>query len=224
MEIREIILHERRRGDCYKLLSACFYLPQKILYLEEDLFQNLTMLLKTICPEAAIFSVEMEKAIHKYSDESLAIEYAKLFVGPFELKAPPYGSIYLDQGRRVMGDSTLEVRKMFEEAGLSMDERFKELPDHISVELEFMYYLTHREVEALENSEMDKALSLKERGEVFLNRFLRQWVPPFCAKIKESTENEFYKALADCVLSFLNHSGDGNMSDLIIREKPLVRE
>jgi hypothetical protein len=42
--------------------------------------------------------------------------------------------------------------------------------------------------------------------------------------MKESTENEFYNALADCVLSFLNHSGDGNMSDLIIGEKPLVRE
>ena len=224
MEIREIILYERRRGDCYKLLSACFYLPQKILYLEEDLFQNLTMLLKSIRPEAAIFSVEMEKAIHKYSDESLAIEHAKLFVGPFELKAPPYGSIYLDQGRRVMGDSTLEVRKMFEEAGLSMDERFKELPDHISVELEFMYYLIHQEVEALENSEMDRALTFKETQETFLNRFLRPWVPLFCAKMKESTENEFYNALADCVLSFLSHCEDGNDSHLIIGERPLVRE
>jgi TorA maturation chaperone TorD len=218
MRVRDLIIHERTRGDCYKLLSACFYLPRKKLYLEEDLFQNLTMLLKTACPEAALFSIEMEKAIHNYSDESLAIEYAKLFVGPYELKAPPYGSIYLDQGRRVMGDSTLEVGKMFEGAGLSMDEHFKDLPDHISVELEFMYYLIHREVEALEKSEMERALSFKETQETFLNRFLRPWVPPFCKKIKENTENEFYNALADCLLCFLNDSEDGNLSGQTVRE------
>ncbi len=216
MDINELILHERRRGDCYKLLSACFYLPKKELYLEESLFENLLMLLKTVCPDAAIFSTKMGEAIKKYSNEELAVEYAKLFIGPYELKAPPYGSIYLDQGRRVMGDSTMEVRKMFEEAGLSIDDNFKDLPDHISVELEFMYYLIHKEVEALENSEIDKALSLKETQQVFLNRFLKQWVPRFCAKMKEGTENEFYSALADCVLSFLSHLDGAKNFDLII--------
>jgi len=220
LDLNEFILHERRRGDCYKLLSACFYLPKKELYLEEGLFENLSMLLKTVCPAAAIFSTQMGDAIKKYSNEELAVEYAKLFVGPYELKAPPYGSIYLDQGRRVMGDSTMQVKKMFEEAGLSIDDNFKELPDHISPELEFMYYLIHKEVEALENSETDKALSLKETQELFLNRFLRQWVPRFCSKMKESTENGFYNALADCVLCFLSHL-DGPKNFGLIIEKNL---
>jgi TorA maturation chaperone TorD len=205
MDINEFILYERKRGDSYRLLSACFYLPKKELFLSEKLFENISMLLNKICPDAAIFSTKMGEAIQEYSDEDLAVEYAILFVGPYELKAPPYGSIYLDQGRRVMGDSTMEVRKMFEEAGLSTDDNFKELPDHISVELEFMYYLIHKEVEALENSEIDKALSLRETQELFLNRFLKPWVPPFCERIKASTDNEFYNSLANCVLVFVDH-------------------
>ena len=216
LDINELILRKKIRGDCFRLLSACFYPPEKELYLQECLFQNLTTALRQVCPEAMVFSKKMEEAFLHYSGEDLAVEYARLFVGPYELKAPPYGSVYLDHERRVMGDSTMEVIKIYKEAGLSTDEDFKELPDHVAVELEFIYYLIHQEVEALENSEIDKALSLKETQEVFLNRFLKQWVPRFCAKMKEGTENEFYSALADCVLSFLSYLDGAKNFDLII--------
>ena len=203
MDINESILFERKRGDCYKLLSACFYLPKKEIYLEEKVFEALTLLLNTLCPDAAIFSAAMEETIQKYSNEDLAVEYARLFVGPFELKAPPYGSIYLDGERRVMGDSTMEVVRIYEKAGLATDKEFKELPDHIAVELEFMYYLIYKEVEALEKLEKDKALVLEETRNHFFSRFLSPWVPSFCQKIKEATDNHFYIALADCLSIFI---------------------
>jgi len=207
LDINESILFERKRGDCYKLLSACFYLPKKEIYLEEKVFKTLTSLLNTLCPDAAIFSAAMEETIQKYSNEDLAVEYARLFVGPFELKAPPYGSVYLDGGRRVMGDSTIEVVRIYEKAGIVMDKDFKELPDHIAVELEFMYYLIYKEMEALEKLEKDKALALGETRILFFNRFLSQWVPSFCKKMKESTSNLFYIALADCLSTFVSKKG-----------------
>ena len=205
MDINESILFERKRGDCYKLLSACFYLPKKEIYLEEKVFEGLTLLLNTLCPDAAIFSAAMEETIQKYSNEDLAIEYARLFVGPYELKAPPYGSVYLDGGRRVMGDSTMEVVRIYEKAGLAMDKDFKELPDHIAVELEFMYYLIYKEAEALEKSEKEKALAFGETRLRFFNRFLSPWIPPFCEKIKEATDNQFYIGLADCLSTFITN-------------------
>jgi TorA maturation chaperone TorD len=205
LDINESILFERKRGDCYKLLSACFYLPKKEIYLEEKVFEALTLLLNTLCPDAAIFSAAMEETIQKYSNEDLAVEYARLFVGPFELKAPPYGSIYLDGERRVMGDSTMEVVRIYEKAGLATDKEFKELPDHIAVELEFMYYLIYKEVEALEKLEKDKALALEETRNHFFNRFLSPWVPSFCQKIKEATDNHFYLALANCLSTFVTN-------------------
>ena len=206
MGINEYLQYKKTTGDCFRLLSACFYPPQKHLYLQEGLFQNLTTALKLVCPDASIFSKKMEEAFLNYPSEDLMVEYARLFVGPYELKAPPYGSVYLDQERRVMGDSTMEVIKIYKEAGLSIDQDFKELPDHIAVELEFMYYLIYQEAEALEKGQSDKALALRETQELFLNRFIKPWVFHFCAKIKESMDSKFYDALANCVSVFIRYS------------------
>jgi len=203
MNINQTISHESIKGDCYRLLAACFYQPQKEIFIDEALLKNLTSSLQQVCPEAAEFSSEMEKSILKYSDEELAVEYAKLFIGPDEMTAPPYGSMYLDGERTVMGESTMEVIRMYQAEGLSRDSEFKDLPDHIAVELEFMYYLTFKGVKAQEQTD-DKASSefiLKQN--IFLSRFLRSWVPQFCDRIKAGTDNGFYKALADCLYAFI---------------------
>jgi TorA maturation chaperone TorD len=205
LDMDELILDEQMRGDCYRFLAACFYVPQKGLFVQENLLGNLTESLEKVCPEAAPFSRKMEDALLGCSNEDLSVEHAQLFVGPYELKAPPYGSVYLDKERRVMGDSTMEVLRAYQKHRLSLDNEFKELPDHISAELEFMYYLIHKEVEALRNTETKMALKWVEPQEAFFNSSLRPWVPAFCAKIKEGTENEFYRALAECVLTFIEH-------------------
>jgi TorA maturation chaperone TorD len=164
------------------------------------------MHLQKICPEAALFSASMEESILKYSNEDLLVEYARLFVGPFGLQAPPYGSVYLDGGRRVMGDSTMGVSRMYQEEGLSGNDEFRELPDHISVELEFMSFLIFKEIEAMEKLDLGTALEAVEKQNKFLGEFLSRWVEPFCEKIKEGTDNEFYTALAHCTSTFVGSS------------------
>lgn len=201
--LEDILKKEKARGECFKLLAVCFYQPQKDLFLAEKVFENLTILLKEICSEAAIFSENMGKEILNYSNEDLLIEYSKLFVGPGKLKAPPYGSVYLEKGRRIMGDSTMEVIKIYKKEGLELRDDFKELPDHIAVELEFMYYLIYKEIEALENLDYKKAAHYIETQEMFLNKFLGKWIKPFCNSILDETDNKFYQALARCLLIFI---------------------
>ncbi len=153
-----------------------------------------------------------------YSDEELSVEFARLFVGPFELKAPPYGSVYIDEGRRVMGDSTMEIVKLYRETGLVINSDFKDLPDHIAVELEYMYYLIYQEVEFLQSSQSSRAAEFLKYQEMFLNRFLGQWISAFCEKVRENAENDFYKLLADCTCDFVLYdrqyinllTGEGN--------------
>lgn len=210
MKLCDFILQENRRGDGYRLLSACFYHPQKETFVQEKLFKNLVGLLRQISPDAAAHAAAMEKAFLKYSEDDLLVAYAKLFVGPNELLAPPYGSVYLDGEKTVMGDSTMETIKMYEEQGLSMDGEFRNLPDHITVELEFMYYLIFKEIEALEKSEWDRSLDFIKKQELFLDQFLNRWVKPFCDKIKRGTSNEFYTSLADCVSVFIEKARPGN--------------
>lgn len=191
------------KENCFRLLAACFYEPEKDLFEEAKLFDNLKEYLQQICPEAAGFVGEMGNSIQKYSDEELRIEYARLFMGPFELIAPPYGSVYLDEGGRVMGDSTMEIIDIYQKEDLARSDDFKDLPDHIVVELEFISYLIYKEREAMEKSDPNTAKEYADKQEDFLSNFIRPWVPQFCKKIKEGTGNRFYTALADCLSVFL---------------------
>ena len=213
--IQEIVFREKMRSDCYRFVSACFCQPQKSLFLEERLLNHLTTNLQQISPEAALFSALMEEKICNYSDEELAVEYTRLFLGPFEIKAPPYGSLYLDGEGKVMGDSTMAVIRFYEEAGLSGSNECRDLPDHIAVELEFMSYLIYKEIETLEKSDFVTALDIVSKQERFLDRFLRRWIVLFCEKIKESSDNGFYSALAGCASSFVMSANSGPMREAI---------
>ncbi|MCX8118463.1 MAG: molecular chaperone TorD family protein [Desulfobacterota bacterium] len=195
---------EKLQGEAYRLFSACFCLPRREWFLQEGLFKNLATVLSEICNEAVPFVSEMERSLLETSEEELRVEYARLFVGPYELKAPPYGSVYLDGERRLMGDSTLEVLRQYEEAGLVLEEGLKEPPDHIAIELEFMYYLLYKEAEAREDSEREKANAFRETRERFFKKLLNPWVPIFCEKIKESTDHPFYVALSNCLTTFVS--------------------
>ncbi len=203
MDTTETLIHTKTKENCFRLLSACFYEPQKELFLEENLFGNLTEYLTTVCPEASELSQEMDKEIRSYSAEELRVEYARLFTGPFELLSPPYGSVYLDEGRRVMGDSTMGVIAAYEQEGLAKNEDFKDLPDHIVVEMEFMSYLMYKEAEARENDNDDTASEYADKQASFFNTYMLSWIPQFCSKIKEGTENRFYRSLADCLSVFI---------------------
>jgi TorA maturation chaperone TorD len=204
MDIEQIVEFEQARRDCYKLLAACFYQPQKKLFLDENIYARLVNMLTRVCPEAAPFAEKMAASVMQYKDEDLLVEYARLFVGPNELLAPPYGSVYLEQGRSVMGESTARVMDFYKAEGLSMDEYFENLPDHIAAELEFMYYLAYNEVEALENNDREKAAYFLNKQEEFLRTFIGPWIAPFCEKMRQGTENEFYQALADCLSVFMS--------------------
>jgi TorA maturation chaperone TorD len=210
------------RGDCYRFLSACFCQPQKNVFQEEKLLQNLTNSLRRICPEAALFSASMEESILKYGNEDLLVEYSRLFLGPFGVIAPPYGSVYLDGERRVMGDSTISVIGMYRNEGLSGSSDATELPDHVGVELEFMSYLVFKEIKALETSDLRAADEAVEKQERFSVEFLRRWVPPFCERIKENTENGFYAALAQCASTFIGSCRPADLSDAAGEEKRIA--
>lgn len=204
----------RFRGDIYRYLSACFCLPQREMLIQESAIENLTSALEQVCPEAADYSIKMRKAMLEEKEESMTVEYTKLFVGPFELLAPPYGSYYLDRRKRVMGDSTMQVLEMYKKMNLSFDEDFKEMPDHVAVELEFMYFLIEKESQALDQSNLKLLLICTEIKEIFFNQFLLKWMPSFCRRIKDNTQSKFYDALADCALIYLENEKERFQADL----------
>ena len=184
--------HEEYRRDSYKLLSECYYLPDK------GLIESLSGL---DTKKGQIFS-NLAKHCPRISDiDSLTVDYSKLFVGPYELLAPPYGSVYLEDKSRVMGNSTVDVKKRYAEEGLNIG--LKEAPDRIAIELEFMYFLIFKEVEAIRISDSRTAASYLKKQKAFLEAHLGVWVSEFAYNVEANAQTAFYKNLARITKSFI---------------------
>lgn len=197
METEDFLSNEKARGSSYRLLSESYLLP------DEGLVETLAGLagsLENVCPEAARHVPRIED---KIDIETLKIDHSKLFVGPYKLLAPPYGSIYLEGEGTLMGNSTMDVRNMYREAGLDVSEDHKDAPDHISAELEFMYFLIFKCVESVEKSGLDGVTDHLNRQMGFLENHLGAWVSEFAERVADNAETEFYKNLARCIKIFV---------------------
>lgn len=189
-------------GDCFRLLAACFYEPDKPLFVEQAVCSNLAMLLEGISAKAAEAAREMNSNLNRLEQEQMLVDYAALFIGPSELPAPPYGSVYLEKGRALMGATTMQVQKFYEDAGLQVEE--KEPADHIAIELEFMAFLHGQEASALQAGESGEAGRIKALRERFCSGWLKPWMADFCAAIRRGSKNPFYISLADCLEGFIH--------------------
>jgi TorA maturation chaperone TorD len=191
-----------RREDSYRLLAACYYSPSQAL-LEENCCTSLAGLLSDMAPDAAVSAAEAAELLHKISLDELVVEHSRLFMGPFKLVAPPYGSVWLDQQKSVMGDSTAKVAAFYHANGLHLAADFHELPDHFAVELEFMSYLAFKQREAVAAGDPLEADRLRDLQREFLGTFLLPWLEPFTNAIIEDAEAPFYQAIARCTARFI---------------------
>ena len=128
--------------------------------------------------------------------ESLTVAHAQLFLGPFEMLAPPYESLYLDPERRLMGQVSQAVARAYANAGLGPAAGPQEVPDHITRELEFMYFTGFQ---AIRSGQADWSY----RGQRFWNDHLGRWLPLLAANIADANVHPFYNTVAE-VLDALN--------------------
>ena len=138
--------------------------------------------------------------------DDLAVEYAGLFLGPGK-HISPHESVHHQtdgvQSGMLWGETTAEVKKFIEAAGLDYDPEYTGLPDHISVELEFMEALARHEEQAWSEDDEEEALLCLDMERRFLGEHLVRWVPVFCDKVMAAAELSFYRELAGLTKRFI---------------------
>jgi TorA maturation chaperone TorD len=116
---------------------------------------------------------------------ALQSEYTRLFMSSFpEVPCPPYESAYREG--LLMGSPAERVALVYSRTGLKAS---REMPDHVSTELEFMAY----------------ALAFQP-NEVFINFFTEHilpWVPRFVEDVADHASIEFYRELARALKRFI---------------------
>jgi TorA maturation chaperone TorD len=147
----------------------------------------------------------LEKPEHQLL-EDLAVEYARLFIGPGK-HFSPHESVHHERedGRwgQLWGPSTAEVKKIIESAGLSYQSEYTGLPDHISVELEFMQQVTLSEEKAWDEGDKNLALAYLGNEKKFIEEHLAEWIPDFCDKVINGAELPFYRVMAELTKKFI---------------------
>jgi putative dimethyl sulfoxide reductase chaperone len=124
-------------------------------------------------------------------------EYIRVFdVGAGAPPCPLYGGTYGGDRMEAMEDA-LRFYNFFH---LHLSEKMRELPDHITTELEFLHYLTFREAEALQQEADPSSLRRAQRD--FLARHLCKWVPKMAAKLARQETNPFFPALVRFAAGF----------------------
>lgn len=135
----------------------------------------------------------------------IKVEYARLFIGPRPPLASPFESVYRSSRKVLMNELTMEVRKKYKEMGIQVIEKDRLPDDHIGLELEFMYYLCFKTIEAInESKNIECIIELVKKQQVFIEEHLIQWIPEFCNKIINNSNLVFFKEIAIYTESFIN--------------------
>ena len=129
------------------------------------------------------------------------VDYANLFL----LHLVPYESFYTrdDQMIESGGDNPVLTLYNALDFRVELDKARVVSPDHIGVELEFMYMLCSamKKAEEAEDSEAMKELLYVQKG--FLEDHLLDWAPMFLINMKKESRTPLYHDGAELALEFL---------------------
>ncbi len=105
-----------------------------------------------------------------------------------------FESVY-NEGK-LYDESTFQIARLYYEAGLKVEEDFRLPPDHIAVELEFMSFLSFKEMEGLKMGD-DKienyAVELQRRT---LDEHLRKFALAVADNLDKHAKTSFYRSVA----------------------------
>ncbi len=153
--------------------------------------------------------VELGEAFRGDSEDELlrdlGIDFTRLFVGPGKHIAP-YESAQLEGA--LWGAATAKVAAFIESCGFRYRSDFQDMPDHISVEFEFMKELIGREAEALERDDPDAVTACRRTQAVFLEQHISRWVPQFCDQVADAAALPVYRDMARLTADFIRSERD----------------
>lgn len=190
------------REDLCRFLAACYYEPEPVLA-EEKVFESMAAAAQRLAPELAAGASRLGEAFAAQDLQALLVDYTRLFMGPPSPLAAPYGSIWLSGEGTVMQESTVALEGLYSEAGFEIDEELGELPDHVAVELEFLYLLTFKQNEARRAGEEVAIAGWDQLHDLFLRGHLGAWIGRFAAAVQAHAQTAFYRELADLTARFV---------------------
>ncbi len=168
------LLHER--ADFYLMLAQAFLAPMEPVHyaamtdmLADDLAEIDASLEYGIGAQIDALRAAMSRLS---SHEELLVEYSQMFLQP---PREAVLNVCFPLDGAMMGGTVTEIEDFYRHYGVERGDHFKDLPDHVSVQLEFISYLYGRAAAGIGEGEPDGEAE-KAAGH-FLHQFVSRWLP-----------------------------------------------
>lgn len=148
--------------------------------------------------EKIIKEINENQNNNNYKDLVLE-DYQRLFVGPDEILAPLWESVYKTKDKLLFGDVELEVREFYN--SVCLDVKQSESADCFYLELLFMSHLC--DIGKKDNNESIKEKLLKQRE--FLKEHLLSWISSWAEDVHKNAEIQFWANFAQLTIGWLEN-------------------
>jgi len=192
------------RACVYQLLSQSLIYPDDDVVtemIETDLPQAreaMEFLPADIGPELAAFGDQLTN-ISKPELKSL---HGHVFSHVVSADCPPCEAFYT--AKEIFQETTelADIAGFFKAFGLTLAEN--ERVDHISVELEFMHFLTYKEAYAQTHHDPAKARFCRDTQRKFIRDHLGRWATHFARLLDQMADGGYYSSLASLLEKFIS--------------------
>ena len=176
------------RSAVYKALAGFYRYPdeQWITDISGRTDEFITLFSDLAAQTGFISEVSAEKftaTMAQFVREDTQVEYVRLF------DYRPPCKIYESGHVKLKSDNPAQlyllIEACYEQFGLTLSDTFKDPPDHLSIELEFMHFLAHKQARAIQagnQADVEKYLGAQKD---FSANHITQWVPEFCDRLEK---------------------------------------
>jgi TorA-specific chaperone len=195
--------------DGLKIMGQTFWGPSVVECTEmvkENYLNRLDSLTSVLKAGAGNRLHEIGSILRSFSDgdslyQHLEEGYVRLFISAKGgITAPLYESCYEFEGAPLMGRAAAEMKERFETKGLSVAETIQEPPDHLSIELEYLYFL-------LDKGWREEDDALVTEAAEFASDTMLPWVSELSEKLASEEKCQYYPIMAAIVVEILNFIG-----------------
>ena len=133
----------------------------------------------------------------------LQSEHRRVFSNVIILDCPFYetlfGNDHVFAQSHVMGD----IAGFYKAFGVELSKDIHERLDHLSVEFEFMHFLTYKESFSRCHDGAEKTQIVVDAQKKFVKNHIGRWVPLFCRMLAKKADSGLFKLIADMTAEWM---------------------
>ena len=195
--MNDIIAQTKQRGFFYALYSRIF-----MKEVDNDLLEMLENKdIQEFFPNMAEWELRQTLPKEQLLQEHLHVDFAEISL----VNLIPYESFYTREDGMIESGGDNPVYQFYEEFDFTVEKGLARVlsPDHIGVELEFMYMLCEAQIKALNEDDQESAKEIQSLQKSFMEKHILKWVPLYLINVKNEASTPLYHDSAMTGLEFI---------------------